>query len=247
MARKLLIVDSSSVMRTIIRSTILSHLGDVVVLEATTGMEAYALLEKERCDLVLSSWEVPELDGVELFWKLKQQPELKSIPFVLMSSKSDEAKLLQLKDAGIKSYITTPFEPETLVKIINTNCNPIQMRASTRYAIPGGAVTLQQGKMQFPADLVNISGGGFLCDMAFDKGLDPFSPNVSRVDFPADYGNLSAGGMLSVLVNMTVLAFAADHTPQEIRLAFKFISVPANARQALEAAFQIAQASTTAP
>jgi CheY-like chemotaxis protein len=71
MPRKILVVDSSPVMRRIIRTAIQCNLSDVVVLETNDGQEAVAQIKKEKCDLILSSWELPVLDGVELFWKIR--------------------------------------------------------------------------------------------------------------------------------------------------------------------------------
>jgi len=240
MARQILIVESSPVMRWIIQSAILANLGDTLVVEASDGEEALALADQKRFDLILSAWEMPKLDGVQLFHKLSQLPEQKRIPFVLLTSKSQRESLKKVTDAGISEYLNTPFEPAVLIEIINRLCNPLKLRTSTRFSIPGSQVVIEQGSHRYNATLVNISLGGLLCDLAFVDSFKFAAPGAITVAFPESF-NLKAENLYAALVNMSVLSFCADHTPKEIRVAYKFITVTDDARTALQNGFRLAE------
>jgi len=241
MPRKILVVDASPVMRTIIRTTIQSNLSDVVVLESNDGQEAVAQIKKEKCDLILSSWELPVLDGVELFWKIREIPGRQDIPFVLFTSKQEDKQHARIKDSGIKYCLPTPFKPEVLVEIINRFCNPISLRTSTRYSIPGTKIEIAQSRKQYHANMVNISEGGVLCDMDFVEEYKIHLPVVITITFPPDFENLVVRGLYAVLVNLNVLAYCVDHTPDKVRIAYKFILAPSDAQQTMQKVFNLAE------
>lgn len=242
LARRLLVVHYSQVMRNIVRGMIHSNLGDVVVSEAKTGTEALSVLQKERFDFVLSSWEVPELDGLGLFARLQQLPSLKALPFVLMSSKTATEKIQRVRDAGIRNHLMSPFAPAALVEMVNTACDPIKMRASMRYAIFDAEAMLEQGPNQFRSVLVNLSAGGFLCDIDYEEAFDAFAVCRAQLKFPADYKNLAVADVISTMVSVNVLQYGIDQRPTEIRLGFKFVSVPPGAKGALDQVLLIADA-----
>jgi CheY-like chemotaxis protein len=240
MPRKILVVDSSPVMRRIIRTAIQCNLSDVVVLETNDGQEAVAQIKKEKCDLILSSWELPVLDGVELFWKIREIPKRQNIPFVLLTSKQEDEKHTLIKDSGIKYCLRTPFKPQVLVEIINRFCNPISLRTSIRYSIPGTDVEIVQSRKQYLANLVNISKGGVLCEMDLAEAYKIHLPVVIAITFPPDFENLVVRGMHATLVQLNVLTHGVDHTPEKVRIAYKFIQVPADAKQTMQKVFNLA-------
>jgi CheY-like chemotaxis protein len=240
MARKILVVDASPMMRTIIRTTIQSNLSDVVVLETNDGQEAVAQIKKEKCDLILSSWELPVLDGVELFWKIREIPERKNIPFVLLTSKEEDEQHPLIKESGIKYCLPTPFKSQVLVEIINRLCNPISLRASTRYSIPRTEVEIAQSREQYLANMVNISEGGVLCEMDLAEAYNIHLPVVITITFPPDFENLVVRGLHATLVQLNVLSHSVDHTPDKVRIAYKFIQVPSDAQHAMQKVFSLA-------
>ncbi|MCJ7600636.1 MAG: response regulator [Desulfobulbaceae bacterium] len=242
MPRKILVVDASQVMRTIIRTTIQSNLSDVVVLETHDGQEAVAQIKKEKCDLILSSWELPVLDGVELFWKIREIPGRQNIPFVLLTSKQEDKQHKLIKDSGIKYCLRTPFKPQELVEIINRFCDPISLRTSTRYSIPGAEVEISQSRKQYLANMVNISEGGMLCDMDLAEAYKIRLPVVIAITFPPDFENLVVRGLHATMVNLNVLAHGVDHIPEKVRIAYKFILAPADAQQTIQKVFNLAAA-----
>lgn len=92
------------------------------VLHAENGLAALKRLEEEEVDLIISDWQMPELDGVELFKKLQAHPDWSKIPFLMISSNRE-----YIEDAlaeGIEHYITIPFARETLCQKVEELLNP---------------------------------------------------------------------------------------------------------------------------
>jgi len=111
MTRKVLVVDDSSLQRTIITGA----LGDrfEVVGEAENGREAVELFESERPDLVTMDIMMPEMDGVEATGRIK---ELTDETKVMMCTSVEQAeKMKEAVRAGADEYVTKPFDEEELV------------------------------------------------------------------------------------------------------------------------------------
>jgi two-component system cell cycle response regulator DivK len=88
------------------------------LIEATTGEEGVRLAELNRPDLILMDVQMPVLDGHEATQRIKAQPELRSIPIIVVTSyalSGDEAKA---KAAGADAYVAKPFSPRALLAII---------------------------------------------------------------------------------------------------------------------------------
>lgn len=91
------------------------------VLEAGTGKEALDLIHKVegKIDLILSDWNMPEMDGLSLVKELQKKPDLRRIPVVMVSSESDRDRIVEAIRCGARNYITKPFTPEALARKIH--------------------------------------------------------------------------------------------------------------------------------
>lgn len=85
------------------------------VLEATDGLTAIDIAEKEQPDLILLDVMMPALDGYEACRRLKANPATASIPVVMLSAKSQKAEQATGLEAGAIDYICKPFTPKDLV------------------------------------------------------------------------------------------------------------------------------------
>ena len=83
---------------------------------APSGLHAFLLMGKKKPDLVLLDYEMPEMNGKEVFERIKEDEELKDIPVAFLTSidsKEVVVELLALKPAG---YLLKPVESQTLLK-----------------------------------------------------------------------------------------------------------------------------------
>jgi two-component system chemotaxis response regulator CheY len=115
MAFSIMIVDDSPVMRSfIIRILKMSGLEIRECLEASDGEEALAKLRQHNVDVILSDINMPKMDGEELMRALAADPELVSIPVIVVSTDRTEGRLKIMQSLGAKGYVTKPFSPELL-------------------------------------------------------------------------------------------------------------------------------------
>jgi CheY-like chemotaxis protein len=114
----ILIVDDSSSIRQLVVEG-LSHYG-FQIMEAENGVEAVQCIRQRRPDLILTDINMPEMDGFTLCQKVKTDPELASIPIVVMSVNADRAHMGRMVHHGISSYIVKPFNVDELIILINT-------------------------------------------------------------------------------------------------------------------------------
>jgi DNA-binding response OmpR family regulator len=89
--------------------------GGFDVLEATDGLTAVEIAEREQPDLILLDVMMPALDGYEACRRLKANPATAGIPVVMLSAKSQKAEQAVGLEAGAINYICKPFTPKDLV------------------------------------------------------------------------------------------------------------------------------------
>lgn len=125
MSYNMLIVDDSSIIRSVVKKTInMSGIPTASIFEAANGFEALELLEKEWIDIVLADINMPEMNGVELVQKMSENSLLASIPVVIISSDRNESKIELLQKHGIRAYLKKPFRPENFKEVINNVLGP---------------------------------------------------------------------------------------------------------------------------
>ena len=101
MAKKILIVDDSSSVRTVARMALREKGYDVV--EAGNGQEALQVLQGDRCHLVISDVNMPIMDGITLLKEIKALPNYKFTPVIMLTTEAGEDKKQQGRAAGAKA------------------------------------------------------------------------------------------------------------------------------------------------
>ena len=108
-----LIVDDYKTMLRIIRN-LLKQIDFNNVEEATDGSEALAKLKTGHYGLVISDWNMQPMTGLELLTEVRQDPKLKTLPFIMITAESKIENVVAAKQAGVSNYIVKPFNAETL-------------------------------------------------------------------------------------------------------------------------------------
>jgi putative two-component system response regulator len=112
-SRLVLVVDDSSAIRRIVSQALAEAGFQVIACE--NGKQAMKQVYDRRPDLILSDIDMPEMNGMEFCKKIHDDPELASVPFVMMSSNSDRAVMRRFLQLGATSYLVKPFNLEQLV------------------------------------------------------------------------------------------------------------------------------------
>lgn len=110
---KILAVDDSPTMRRIIMNT-LKRAGYEDVIEASDGKDALAKLKVDKVDLMITDWNMPEMDGLALVTHLRSSDEYKALPILMVTTRSVKDDIVDALKAGVNNYIVKPFTPETL-------------------------------------------------------------------------------------------------------------------------------------
>jgi two-component system, chemotaxis family, chemotaxis protein CheY len=114
--RKALVVDDSRAIRMILGKT-LKELG-YEVREAANGREALDVIavEKSAVTLVLADWNMPEINGLELLKRLRQDPDLAFLVVVMVTTETEMDQMVEALEAGANEYVMKPFTKEILVE-----------------------------------------------------------------------------------------------------------------------------------
>ncbi|HEV2027996.1 MAG TPA: response regulator [Candidatus Dormibacteraeota bacterium] len=111
--RIVVIADDESSIRLLVHATIESD--DFVVMEASNGAEAWALIQQHKPGLVLLDVQMPGRSGLEVLRLIKADPSLKATRVILLTSKAQETDVEVGLMAGADFYLTKPFSPLDLL------------------------------------------------------------------------------------------------------------------------------------
>ncbi len=110
---KILVVDDFKTMRKIIKN-ILTQLGFKNIIEADDGTTALELLKKQKVDLIISDWNMPKMNGLELLKTVRSDDNLKDIRFIMVTAEAQKENVIEAIKHGVNQYVVKPFTPETL-------------------------------------------------------------------------------------------------------------------------------------
>ncbi len=114
MPHKILSVDDSLTIRMLVKRSFKNF--DCVVCEASNGEEGLAMAEKEKPDLIFLDITMPVMDGVTMLTKLKESPELKAIPVIMLTAESGRENVAYIAKLGVRDYLVKPFKDEQLIE-----------------------------------------------------------------------------------------------------------------------------------
>jgi CheY-like chemotaxis protein len=120
-----LVVDDAPFIRDLVRKCLRNAFPGMVIEDAVNGRKAMAMLAKERFDLVLCDWEMPEMSGLELLTWCRQQEEMKTMQFIMVTSRGDKENVIQAIQAGVSDFVGKPFTNEQLLTKVKKSLTKI--------------------------------------------------------------------------------------------------------------------------
>ena len=115
---RILVVDDFPTMRRIVRS-LLKELGFTNVEEAEDGQDGLAKLREGGFDFVVSDWNMPNLDGLEMLKQIRADDAMKSLPVLMVTAEAKKDNIVAAAQAGANGYIVKPFTAVTLEEKLN--------------------------------------------------------------------------------------------------------------------------------
>lgn len=121
---KILIVDDFSTMRRIIKN-LMRDLGYANTHEADDGSTALPILKSGSFDFLITDWNMPKMQGIDLLKAVRADPLLASLPVLLVTAEARREQIVAAAEAGVNGYIVKPFTAEMLKKKIDKIFEPI--------------------------------------------------------------------------------------------------------------------------
>jgi two-component system chemotaxis response regulator CheY len=113
MGKAVLNVDDSSMVRKMVSMTLTGAGYDVT--EAVDGQDGLTKAKAKQFDIVLTDQNMPNIDGLTLVKTLRGMPQYKSIPILMLTTESDDAKKAEGRAAGVNAWLVKPFDPQVLI------------------------------------------------------------------------------------------------------------------------------------
>jgi len=112
---KILIVDDSSTMRRIIGNVVM-QLGFAKddFDEAEDGVKAWKLLCESHYDIILTDWNMPNMNGLELVKKIRSEGDHVKTPIIMITTEGGKSEVITALKAGVNNYIVKPFNAAIL-------------------------------------------------------------------------------------------------------------------------------------
>ena len=111
---RVLVIDDSRTVRTIIRTALVDVGMDVV--EATNGREGLDLLRRtEDVELVLVDWNMPEMNGLEFIQAVRAQRAYDTVRIMMVTTETEQEQVIRALKAGANEYLMKPFTKEVLI------------------------------------------------------------------------------------------------------------------------------------
>lgn len=110
---KILVVDDFATMRRIIRN-LLRDLGFNNSEEADDGVTALPMVKTGRYDFLITDWNMPLMEGIDLVRSIRANAELHDLPILMVTAEARREQIVAAAEAGVNGYIVKPFTAQTL-------------------------------------------------------------------------------------------------------------------------------------
>ena len=115
---RVLVVDDFATMRRIVKN-ILRQLGFNNVVEADDGTTAWEVLNKDKIDFIVSDWNMPNMDGLELLKTIRADGAMSALPVLMVTAEAKKENIIAAAQAGASGYVVKPFTAATLEEKLN--------------------------------------------------------------------------------------------------------------------------------
>ncbi|MCE1162509.1 response regulator [Thiomonas intermedia] len=117
MAKTILIVDDSASLRQVVNIALAS--AGYEVIEACDGVDALTKLDGRKIHLIISDVNMPNMDGITLVKEIKQKPDYKFTPIIMLTTESQDDMKAQGQAAGARAWVVKPFQPAQMLAAVS--------------------------------------------------------------------------------------------------------------------------------
>lgn len=117
---KVLVVDDFESVRQAVKS-VLKEIGFVNISEAEDGIRALAKLKSDKYAVLITDWNMPNMDGITLVRMIRSDAELKDMVVFMVTAEAEKDHVLEAIKVGVSDYIVKPFTADVLQKKLEKN------------------------------------------------------------------------------------------------------------------------------
>lgn len=115
---RFLVVDDFATMRRIVRN-LLKNLGFNNVEEAEDGQDALNKMQQTNFDFIISDWNMPNIDGLQLLTQIRNTPAWSTLPVLMVTAEAKKENIIAAAQAGASGYVVKPFTAAILEEKLN--------------------------------------------------------------------------------------------------------------------------------
>ena len=117
--KKILLVDDLDAIRNIVSARL--RIKGFEITKANDGQEALEYLQNKSddFDLILSDYDMPKMNGLELLEKVRSDASLKDKPFIMLTSRTEPEKMKAAKELGLSAWVKKPFKVDSFMSQIH--------------------------------------------------------------------------------------------------------------------------------
>ncbi len=185
---KVLVIEHFTAVRNTIKKNLEGSFRDIKIVEARNGEEAKRILSKNNIVLIICSWEIPRIKGEDLFFWIRDNPKLFSIPFIFMFSNNDKNIIHKAIQKGATTYLIKPFTGNELIRKVVAVINELDRRQHKRYDIEGDIV-LRYNSHIVKGKLRDISLRGLRGIISIEKIEEKYPQILQYVKIELHFGS----------------------------------------------------------
>ncbi|WP_022668031.1 response regulator [Desulfospira joergensenii] len=147
---KIVVADDSGTMRIMFKQ-ILKKAGYENLVMAVNGADGLEKVKSEKPDLVVSDWNMPQMDGLEFLKELRKTEEFKDLPFIMATAQSDKGQQIAIMEAGGSGHVPKPFDENQIGQAIEkafSGETQDTARTPRKRSVIGGKVELNVAHIQ---------------------------------------------------------------------------------------------------
>jgi len=122
MTKTIMVVDDSASMRQVVSIALKGE--GYSVIEGRDGQDALSKLTGQKVHLIISDVNMPVMDGISFVKQVKQMPNYKFTPILMLTTESEEEKKREGQAAGARAWMVKPFKSEQLLTAVQKLCLP---------------------------------------------------------------------------------------------------------------------------
>jgi two-component system cell cycle response regulator len=213
MKPRILTVDDSKTIRLIVTKAFKPY--DCEISEAANGVEGLASVSREKPDVIILDLTMPIMDGAEMLAKLKSNPEMKSIPVIMLTAEAGRENVLRIAKMGVRDYLIKPFKEDALIDRVG---RVIELR------LRGGDVTIK--RFDDPLSILVVDDKPTIVEQ-IRSGLNDTTWNTQSRSSPAQAMEFCNGAIPdAVLISLSLPDGGAFSLFQQMRASPRMKNLP---------------------